>query len=220
MDAVVWRNRALVLFDRIPLPVAVCDPYGVVRLANAALAAEWGTTPGRLRGRELLRLFAPSDGTQVDRIVEALRLRRRSRYTVAVTWPGADGAGRRGELMVDPVSETPHALPDLLVMVRTTGAVPAPAQPAAVVLHPNEERILALLAAGATTARAARETGLTTDGVTYHLRRLTRRWGAANRTELVARAYASGVLEPGSWPPQVRSSRSGTGAPEGNPAAR
>ncbi|XES01159.1 LuxR C-terminal-related transcriptional regulator [Streptomyces sp. S1D4-11] len=64
-----------------------------------------------------------------------------------------------------------------------------------------EVRILALLAGGATTARAARETGLTVDGVNYHLRRLSERWGAANRTELVARAYALGVLTPGVWPP-------------------
>lgn len=64
-----------------------------------------------------------------------------------------------------------------------------------------EIRILALLAGGATTARAARETGLTVDGVNYHLRRLSERWGAANRTELVARAYALGVLTPGVWPP-------------------
>ncbi|MFJ8825004.1 PAS domain-containing protein [Streptomyces sp. NPDC102467] len=209
----------MVLFDRIPMPVAVCDPYGVVRLANAALAAEWGTTPGRLKGRELLMMFAPRDGTQVDRLVEALKLRRRSRYAVAVTWQGADGTDRSGELMVDPVSEAPNALPDLLVMLRVTGvAAPRPA-PAPAPLHPNEERILALLAAGATTARAARETGLTTDGVTYHLRRLSQRWGAANRTELVARAYALGILEPGVWPPQVGSSGPGTGAPEGNPAA-
>ncbi|MFJ9037125.1 helix-turn-helix transcriptional regulator [Streptomyces sp. NPDC102406] len=207
----------MVLFDRIPLPVAVCDAYGVLRLANAALAAEWGTTPGRLKGRDLLDLFVPRDGTQVERIVEALRLRRRSRYTVAVTWQGPGGAGRCGELTVDPVSETPSALPDLLVMVRVTGeCAPRPA-PAPATSHPNEGRILALLAAGASTARAARETGLTTDGVTYHLRRLSRRWGAANRTELVARAYAAGVLEPGVWPPRPRSAGAGAGAPEERP---
>ncbi|MFD8572503.1 PAS domain-containing protein [Streptomyces sp. NPDC059639] len=209
----------MVLFDRIPMPVAVCDPYGTVRLANAALAAEWGTTPGRLRGRDMLELFPPLDGAQVERIAEALKLRRRSRYTVSVTWRDTHGARRRGELIVDPVSDTPNGLPDLLVMLRTS-AVSAPAEPSSEpeALHPNEERILGLLAAGATTAHAARETGLTTDGVTYHLRQLSRRWGAANRTELVARAYASGVLVPGVWPPQVRSSRPGTDAPEGNSA--
>lgn len=56
---------------------------------------------------------------------------------------------------------------------------------------------------GATTARAVKETGLTTDGVIYHLRRLSARWGAPNRTGLVARAYALGVLTPGVWPPDA-----------------
>lgn len=57
---------------------------------------------------------------------------------------------------------------------------------------------------GLVGARAARELGLAVDGVNYHLRRLSARWGAANRTELVARAYALGVLVPGVWPPETR----------------
>ncbi|MGD6749358.1 PAS domain-containing protein [Streptomyces sp. BH105] len=204
-DAVLWRNRAMVLFDRIPMPVAVCDPYGDVRLVNAAFALEWGTTAGRLKGRAILDLFVPVDAAQVDRIAQALKARRRSRYTVAVAWRGGDGTRRRGELIVDTVSESAHRVPDLLVTVRVydTAAAPERTPTASPPPHPQEARILALLAAGATTARAARETGLTTDGVTYHLRQLSRRWGASNRTELVARAYAEGVLVAGEWPPRL-----------------
>jgi len=62
---------------------------------------------------------------------------------------------------------------------------------------------VALPAGGATTARAVKETGLTTDGVTCRLRLLSARWGAPNRTGLVARAYALGVLSPGVWPPDA-----------------
>jgi DNA-binding CsgD family transcriptional regulator len=103
------------------------------------------------------------------------------------------------------VSDTADDVPGLLVMVRIRGErrTPEPAH-AEAAATPAEARILALLAGGATTAQAARDTGLTTDGVTYHLRRLTERWGAANRTELVARAYVSGVLTPGAWPPAAR----------------
>lgn len=201
-DAVVWRNRALMLFDRVVTPVAVCDVYGAVLLANPAMATECGTTPGRLRGREVLELFRPEETTQVKRIVEALRLRHRSRYQVSVRWPGPDGTERYGELTADPVSDTVEETPALLVMLRVRGEREAPA-PEPERVSPAEARILALLAGGATTAHAARETGLTPDGVTYHLRRLTARWGAANRTELVARAYALGVLEPGVWPPEA-----------------
>ncbi|WP_306320140.1 MULTISPECIES: PAS domain-containing protein [unclassified Streptomyces] len=200
----------MVLFDRIPMPVAVCDPHGTVRLVNAAFALEWGTTAGRLKGRAILDLFRPVDAAQVDRIAQAQKQRRRSRYTVAVAWRGGDGVCRRGELIVDTVSDTSDRTPDLLVTVRV-GDVAAPVSErppsAATAPHPQEARILALLAAGATTARAARETGLTTDGVTYHLRQLSRRWGASNRTELVARAYAEGVLVAGVWPPRVASAR-------------
>ena len=86
-------------------------------------------------------------------------------------------------------------------MLRVLGAREPPGGGQTVRVAPVEARILALLAGGATTARAAKETGLSADGVTYHLRRLSARWGASNRTELVARAYALGVLTPGVWPP-------------------
>jgi len=199
-EAVVWRNRALMLFDRVSVPVAVCDVYGAVLVANPAMATECGTTPGRLRGRDVLELFRPQEATQVERIAEALRLRHRSRYQVSVCWRAPGGVERFGELTADPVSDSVDETPTLLVMLRMLGERERPAvEPVRVT--PVEARILALLAGGATTARAARETGLTSDGVTYHLRRLSARWGAGNRTELVARAYALGVLEPGAWPP-------------------
>lgn len=204
-EGVVWRNRALMLFDRVAVPVAVCDVYGSVQAANPAMAAECGTTPGRLRGRDVLDLFQPQESGQVERIAQALRLRHRSRYQVSVRWRAPNGTERHGELTADPVSDTVEETPTLLVMLRVRGeggpGADRPDENSPTQVTPIEARILALLAGGATTARAARETGLTTDGVTYHLRRLSARWDAANRTELVARAYALGVLTPGVWPP-------------------
>ncbi|MFI2759090.1 PAS domain-containing protein [Streptomyces echinatus] len=209
-DAVVWRNRALMVFDRVSVPVAVCDVNGLVALANPAMAAECGTTPGRLRGRQVLELFRPQEATQVERIVEALRLRHRSRYQVSVCWRAPGGAERYGELTADPVSDSVEETPALLVMLRVLTERPAPAPepvragaPEPVRASAVERQVLVLLAGGATTARAARELGLSGDGLTYHLRRLSARWGAANRTELVARAYACGVLTPGVWPPRA-----------------
>ncbi|MGW3105384.1 PAS domain S-box protein [Streptomyces sp. NPDC001100] len=174
--------------------------YGTVQVANPAMAAECGTTPGRLRGQDVLDLFRPQESDQVERIAQALRLRHRSRYQVSVRWPAPDGTERHGELTADPVSDTVEDTPALLMMLRVRDEA-EPAEPVPARATPVEARILALLAGGATTARAARETGLTADGVTYHLRRLSARWGAANRTELVARAYALGVLATGVWPP-------------------
>ncbi|MFI1364623.1 PAS domain S-box protein [Streptomyces griseochromogenes] len=208
-DAVVWRNRALTLFDRVSVPVAVCDVYGSVVLANPAMAAECGTTPGRLKGRDVLELFRPQEATQVKRIAEALRMRRRSRYQVSVRWRAPGGAERYGELTADPVSDSTDQTPALLVMLRVHGERTARPEPEPAPVTEVEGRVLALLAGGTTTDRAARELGLSKDGVTYHLRRLSARWGAANRTELVARAYALGVLAPGVWPPEARAARPG-----------
>ncbi|MGW1290911.1 PAS domain S-box protein [Streptomyces sp. NPDC001118] len=207
-DGVVWRNRALTLFDRVSVPVAVCDVYGLVVLANPAMAAECGTTPGRLRGRDVLELFRPQETGQVERIAEALRLRHRSRYQVSVRWRAPGGAERFGELTADPVSDSVDETPTLLVMLRVWGES-APPEPKPVRVTSVEGRVLALLAGGATTAAAARELGLSKDGVTYHLRRLSARWNAATRTELVARAYALGVLAPGVWPPEPRTTETG-----------
>ncbi|MFI9802894.1 PAS domain-containing protein [Streptomyces sp. NPDC052301] len=212
-DAVVWRNRAMTLFDRVSVPVAVCDVYGQVVLANPAMSAEVGTTPGRLRGRDVLELFRPQEAGQVERIAEALRLRRRSRYQVSVRWAAPGGTERYGELTADPVSDSVEETPALLVMLRVRGECAARQEPVPAPVTPVEGRVLALLAGGATTARAARDLGLTVDGVNYHLRRLSTRWNASNRTELVARAYAVGVLVPGVWPPEPGSTEPGTTAP-------
>ncbi|MFI9201486.1 PAS domain-containing protein [Streptomyces sp. NPDC053048] len=197
-----WRNHFLVLLDRIPVPIAVCTAQGEVTVANPAMAAEWGTVPGRVRGRNLLDLFRPSRNAtaQLGRLAEALRLGRRSRYTIEVRWPaGTRGAEREGELLVDPVGDASLAYPMLLAVLRVRAEVPA-AGPVAEVSE-VEGRILALAATGATTAAIGKAVGLTVDGVNYHLSRLTRRWRVPNRTALVAKAYVLGVLAPGQWPP-------------------
>ncbi|MET9799995.1 PAS domain-containing protein [Streptomyces sp. NPDC006368] len=200
-DLVDWRNRALLVFDRVPVPVAVCRTDGLVLLANPAMAAEWGTSPGRLPGRNVLELFHPSSAEQVHRIVEAVRRGHRSRYPMRVHWTAPDGRERYGELTADTVSDSAQAPLWLLVLLKVLGDRPEPPGRPAAQVTPVEKRILALAAGGATTERIARSVGLTVDGVNYHLTRLSRRWGVPNRTALVARAYVLGVLAPDTWPP-------------------
>ncbi|MEV6317011.1 PAS domain-containing protein [Streptomyces sp. NPDC051776] len=205
-EAIAWRNRFLMLFDRMPLAMALCRTDGEILLANPALGAEWGLPAGRLTGRNVLDLFHPRASAQLERIADALRVGRRSRYPLAVGWTSG-GADRRGELTVDPVSEGTHAVPALLVVLRSVDA--APREAAERGSRPRDDgevgpvgrRVLSLAAAGLTTAAIAKATGLTVDGVNYHVTRLSRRWRTPNRTALVAKAYALGVLSPGHWPP-------------------
>lgn len=195
-----WRNYFLILLDRIPTPIAVCRAHGEVLIANPAMAAQWGAVPGQLRGRNLLDLFEPRAKAQLDRLTEALRLGRRSRYPVEVRWRDrSDGTEREGELTIDPVGDPSVNPPALLALLRVRESAPSPS-PRGSASH-VEARILALAAGGATTASIGTALGLTVDGVNYHLTRLARRWRVQGRTALVARAYVLGVLSPDSWPP-------------------
>ncbi|RDG35109.1 PAS domain-containing protein [Streptomyces corynorhini] len=204
-DAVSWRNRSFLLFDRLPVPLALCDPYGRVLMANPAMAAQWGELPGRLRGRSAMDLFLIPGPGQLHPIGEAVRQGRRSRYPVEVSWSTPTGVERYGELTVDLLGEGSASHPVLLLYLRVRGERPAPAPPAArsgaAEVGEAELRILTLLAGGSTTARIAGEVGLTVDGVNYHLGRMSRRWGVRNRAALVAHAYVTGLLAPGVWPP-------------------
>ncbi|MGW3007791.1 PAS domain-containing protein [Streptomyces sp. NPDC001219] len=194
-----WRNYFLILLDRIPTPIAVCRAHGEVLIANPAMAAQWGAAPGQLRGRNLLDLFEPRAKAQLDRLTEALRMGRRSRYPVEVRWrDSSDGSEREGELTIDPVGDPSVHPPALLALLRVGEAGPPVPRGAA---SPVEARILALAAGGATTAAIGTALGLTVDGVNYHLTRLARRWRVQGRTALVARAYVLGVLAADSWPP-------------------
>ncbi|MCK7625661.1 PAS domain-containing protein [Streptomyces sp. RS10V-4] len=209
-----YRDYFLMLLDRMPVPVAVCRADGEVLIANPAMAAQWGAVPGQLRGRNLLDRFRPRDPAQIARIMEALRLGRRSRYPVEVRWRTAPGEPERtGELTIDPVGDPSASPPALLALLRQdTGAAPA-APPVPPPASPVEARILALAAGGATTAAIGGALGLTVDGVNYHLTRLSRRWRVQGRTALVAKAYVLGVLAADRWPPAPAAP--GPGGPTG-----
>jgi PAS domain S-box-containing protein len=204
--AVFWRNRATGLFDRLPLPAAYCTADGTILRANPALAAEWGTLAGPLRGHSVLELFHPDTREQLRSITEAIRLHRRSRYPVGVHWTTATGTERHGEMTVELVGDTPVAEPDLLLMLNVREDSPGPGPEDAGAgsragANGPGPRILALAAGGATTAQIASAVGLTVDGVNYHFKQLSRRWGVTGKAALVARAYVEGVLAPHAWPP-------------------
>ncbi len=70
-------------------------------------------------------------------------------------------------------------------------------------LTTRELVVAELLAQGLSTERAARALSLSHHTVTAHLGKMLRSLNANNRTELVARLYAYGVLASGEWPPRA-----------------
>jgi DNA-binding CsgD family transcriptional regulator len=67
----------------------------------------------------------------------------------------------------------------------------------------REAEILALLAAGLSTDEVGRELHISAHTVTHHIGKMLNRVAANNRTELVARGYALGILRPRDWPPRA-----------------
>lgn len=71
----------------------------------------------------------------------------------------------------------------------------------------RELGILRQIASGATNEEAAARLNLSTHTVAGHLRAMLSRSQSRNRVELVARAYAAGILLPGVWPPVLSHKR-------------
>lgn len=70
-------------------------------------------------------------------------------------------------------------------------------------LSPFEAVVLEAVATGASSVQIAGRLYLSRQAVDYHIKGMQRRLNAVNRAELVSKAYVSGLLEVGSWPPRV-----------------
>ena len=70
---------------------------------------------------------------------------------------------------------------------------------------PAQLRVLELVALGLSSREIGARLWISRQTVTYHIGNLLTELGASSRAGLVARAYAVGILEPGCWPPHLRS---------------
>lgn len=90
------------------------------------------------------------------------------------------------------------------IRLDTPFGLPTPLLPAPPALAEVPSHVLEGLAAGLSTQQLASRLGLSSHGVEYHVSSMLRKLKAPNRSALVARAYALGILVPNCWPPQVR----------------
>jgi DNA-binding CsgD family transcriptional regulator len=70
-----------------------------------------------------------------------------------------------------------------------------------------DAKIMERIAAGERTTCIANKLYLSRQGVEYHVSKMMERFRVPNRTALVARAYALGILRPEIWPPKVLQER-------------
>jgi DNA-binding CsgD family transcriptional regulator len=70
-------------------------------------------------------------------------------------------------------------------------------------LTAHERTVLELLALGLSNRQIGERLWITRKGVGYHIGNLLAKFQVQTRTGLVARAYATGILESGTWPPRL-----------------
>lgn len=193
-------DTTLALFDRGWTPTVVTDPAGFVRDANPATARLTGRPAESLAGVPLHHLLPPEACT----LLAARRTARPDGYADAIT------AVRRADGRRVPVRVVtwPAGAPGDDLICCLFPLVPTPAHQAAEPNRPSltaaEARIVEGLALGLTNVELGRELHLSRQGLDYHIDRLRRKLAARSRAALVARAYATGVLDPAAWPPRAR----------------
>ena len=195
-DAVVWRNRFDALFDRLPVPTMLLDDGRRVRGVNPAFATLFGQGPSRLRGQLVTSLMWTAPEQAFDSLFVQLSLRRQIRQKLRIRWRvPATNTVRTGlaeaQMLIDRVEG-----PMLLVTLEPESERPI------LQLTNREMQILRGCAAGKTSAAIGADIEMTSDGVSYHLNRLSRRLNVPNRAALTARAYTLGLLDVQAWPPQ------------------
>lgn len=200
-----YRNIFSAFFDNSGLCLAILDRRLRVLDANGDLLNLLGLRPSEVYRHDFPDLVHPHVRDRIGRQLSRLATRSergfQERFTGLV--PGADAK---------PVTMIATALPGneqsiaavLLVCVpeqrkRAPGRSPGKTE----VISEIEAKILQGIAAGVSTVDLAGKLYLSRQGVEYHIHSMMRRFKVKNRTALVSRAYAVGLLTPENWPPKV-----------------
>ena len=172
---------------------------------NAGFADAFGLPVEALPGRALVELVHPSVRDKLTRRLLSLAHGERSRFTdQVVTFTGTSRAGI--ELTGIAATNDAGRADSLIILVQPEQAADA------AVSYPADARkpltrmdalVLEGVAAGMSTVQLAAKLFLSRGGVEYHVSALMRNLKAANRSELVSKAYSAGLFSVGSWPPRV-----------------
>ncbi|MER8184439.1 PAS domain-containing protein [Kitasatospora sp. NPDC094015] len=186
------------LRERTGLAVVTLTPDGRVERASGGAVQLLGAARSELEGSAALDHLDPAtDPGPTARHWQDLLAGRTSRASTVVRLRVADG-GRL--LRADLAAVRAHGVTDRVVAVLTPLGAPSPR---AVRVSPLQLRVLTLMAGGEPNSGMAALLGLSRQALDYHLRRLRELLRAASRPEMVARAYALGILDATAWPPRA-----------------
>jgi PAS domain S-box-containing protein len=197
------------LFDNSSARIAHVDLDLRLIGSNVGFADVFGLSVQELPGVPLVDLVHVRARDALTRRLLSLARGERSRFSDRVA--ALTSAGRTStELTGIAVTDDAGHIDSLVVLLELEpgpegGGVPAAPAPAAErkPLTRMEALVLEGVAAGMSTVQLASKLFLSRGGVEYHVSALMKNLEAANRSELVSRAYSAGLFRMGSWPPLV-----------------
>jgi DNA-binding CsgD family transcriptional regulator len=173
--------------------------------ANPGFADAFGLPVDAIPGNALVDLVHASVKEKLTRRLLSLAQGDRSQFTDQIV-PFAGIGGASVELTGIAVTNDAGRVDSLIVLAEPQQAsdapVPAPAA-ARKPLNRMETLVLEGVAAGMSTVQLAARLFLSRGGVEYHVSALMKSLKAANRSEMVSKAYTAGLFSVGSWPPRV-----------------
>jgi DNA-binding CsgD family transcriptional regulator len=197
--------RFWALFDDSSACIAQLDLRLHLIGGNTGFADTFGLPAEALPGCALVDLVHPSVRDKLVRRLLSLAHGERSRFTDWVV-PHTGTTATSVELTGLAVTNDADCVDSLIVLVQQEQAESAALTSRADSIKPlsrMDALVLEGVAAGMSTVQLAAKLFLSRGGVEYHVSALMKNLNAANRSELVSRAYSSGLFSVGSWPPRV-----------------
>jgi PAS domain S-box-containing protein len=204
-----YENRSGIFrsfFDRSGMCVANVDRAVRITEANAEFCRQFGRFAAELGGRSFGELLHPDFRGEVGERFADLLDKRRAWFTAhIVAIRPADSSEFDGELTGIALRDDADRIEGIMVLVRPDrGAQKGQSSPGRkAALTDMDARILEGVAAGVSTVQLASMLYLSRGGIEYHVNILLRKLKVNNRPALVSKAYSTGLLCIGSWPPRV-----------------
>nr|AJW65412.1 LuxR transcription regulator [Nocardiopsis sp. CMB-M0232] len=198
-------GEARLPFHRRNLTLVHLDRDLAVQQANREFFRIFGNSSRQLVGLPFIDLVRPGVRQPLLQQFTGLIEGRRDRVGTRVIAVDADDTAFHSSLTAHAVRGGTSEISAIMVVMETFAE---PVGPDTVtgrmkLLSKLEARILEGIAGGVSTVPLAARLYLSRQGVEYHVNSLFRKLKVPNRAALVSRAYSTGVLKVGAWPPEV-----------------
>jgi len=186
--------------------VANLDHNLLVLEANAEFLNYLGRSAADVYGRTFSKFVHPSVERLVTQHLAGLRAGTRDRFTTRMLAERPSYTVASGMLTGIAVRKAGGEVSGIVVLLRPDRAhatAPPSESDQRKTLSELDARVLEGIATGISTARLATKLYLSRQGIEYHVSAMLRRFKSPNRSALVSKAYAQGILPVGQWPPKV-----------------